>query len=331
MNKQGKGDLFFEKGGWDGYKDDFIECDADGSGCHVWSVLRVRAGWHHDKGMNANHDNVRNCDYGVNCGVSCGSRDDDSTLLKRPAVSRPTSFSEVVTRSGLNGTEETRKEEWKEVIWKEVRRSCVEEWRKNRVMVFRLKEEDGISAREQVEKIWKVLEVSALQHGPEGRWHSKNGRQEDMRRVEIMEEEEVVESDHRAIYAELSYTRTRGRVSGEAHRKKAPRVKKEQLELSYTRVEEKLSVEETINVQGVMQRVAEELTAEMTPGVQRRAKDWWDEEVEAAIQERRRLNREWRRLRRDIRPDQFLAQATNKWWNSPHVIKGLKYMYYDLT
>ncbi|ELU10059.1 hypothetical protein CAPTEDRAFT_193362 [Capitella teleta] len=84
---------------------------------------------------NCDHYDVttRNCDNDVNCGVSGGFRDEDSTLLKRPAISRPISFSEAVTGSDLNGTEETRKEEWKEVIRKEVRRSCVEGRRKKRV------------------------------------------------------------------------------------------------------------------------------------------------------------------------------------------------------
>ncbi|ELU14131.1 hypothetical protein CAPTEDRAFT_203484 [Capitella teleta] len=43
--------------------------------------------------------------------------------------------------------------------------------------------------------------------------------------------------DHRAIYSEVSYMKTIGRISGKEHRKKAPRVKKEQLELFYPKVE----------------------------------------------------------------------------------------------
>lgn len=61
-----------------------------------------------------------------------------------------------------------------------------------------------------------------------------------------------------------------------------------------------MSEEETTSVQGVMHCVSEELTAEVE---EKKVKDWWDEEVQAAIQERKRLNRDWRRLLRDIRPD----------------------------
>ncbi|ELU00407.1 hypothetical protein CAPTEDRAFT_211437, partial [Capitella teleta] len=134
--------------------------------------------------------------------------------------------------------------------------------------------------------------VGALQHGSEGRWHSRLITcwwKVDYRRIcaELRSWRRM--RWWRAIYTELSYTTTRGRVSGEAHRKKAPRVKKEQLELFYAKVEEKLSVEEATSVQGVMQCVAEELTAEMARGVQRTVKDWWDEEVEAAMLEKIRL------------------------------------------
>lgn len=41
----------------------------------------------------------------------------------------------------------------------------------------------------------------------------------------------MVKSDHRAIYEELGYARTIEKVSGEARKKKAPRVKQKQLEL----------------------------------------------------------------------------------------------------
>ncbi|ELU11720.1 hypothetical protein CAPTEDRAFT_198589 [Capitella teleta] len=168
-----------------------------------------------NEAMNVNHDDVRNCDHydvtarncdgDVNFGVSGGSRDEDSTLMKRPAVSRPISFSEAVTRSDLNGTEETRIEEWKEVVWKEVEKIWkVLEVKERPVMVERLSRRGNemnvtrpVMVEVESEEVkWNILKRRQVL--------ARSGRQEELRKVEIMGQDEVVDSDHRAIYLELS-------------------------------------------------------------------------------------------------------------------------------
>ncbi|ELU01097.1 hypothetical protein CAPTEDRAFT_187920 [Capitella teleta] len=292
----------------------------------MWSVLRVRAGWDPDnvggylcgmcsaqkvgelkrevtklkgmiklnEAMNVNHDD-----------------DKDSTLLKRPTVSRPISFSEALTWSDLNGTENTRKEEWKVVVRKEVRRSCVEERRKKRVMVIGLKEEDNISAREQAEKIWKVLEVKERPMTVE-RFSRRRNEMNVTRPVMVEVEyfEKKTGAGEERVFPGCFF------LCQDLSRDGRQQIKVERGEMGQKKMQEfrERKEEETAVKEGMMQCVTEESTAQMNqgsldePGVQRRVKDWWDEEVEAVIQKWRSLNREWRRLRRDIRPDQVQVE-----------------------